>query len=45
MISLDYYSEIAGISKSDFIKFLGENEISVFNSDNEEDLFEDIDNV
>ena len=44
-VSLGYCAEIAGMSKSDFIKFLGENGISIFHFDNEEELLEDINNA
>lgn len=44
-VSLGYCAEIAGMSKSDFIKFLGENNISTFSFDNEEELLEDINNA
>lgn len=44
-VSLGYCSEIAGMSKSDFINFLGENGISIFSFDNEEELLEDMYNA
>ena len=44
-VSLGYCAEIAGMTKSDFIKFLGENGISIFQFDGEDELLEDINNA
>ena len=44
-VSLGYCAEIGGMSKGDFIKFLGENEVSIFQFDSEEEFLEDIKNA
>lgn len=44
-VSLGYCSKIAGMNKGDFIRFLGENGISIFQYDSEEELAEDIRNA
>ena len=44
-VSLGYCAEIAGLSKSEFIRFLGENKISIFRFDSDEELLEDIKNA
>jgi len=44
-VSLGYCAEIAGMSKEDFIRFLGENEVSIFQFDSEEELLEDVKNA
>lgn len=41
-ISLGYCAEIAGMTKKDFIKFLGENQISIFHYDNKNDFMEEL---
>lgn len=41
-ISLGYCAEIAGMTKEDFIKFLGENQISIFHYDNKNDFMEEL---
>ena len=40
-VSLGYCAEIAGVSQGDFIRFLGENGISIFQTDSEEEFLED----
>ena len=44
-VSLGYCAQIAQMSKMEFIRFLSENEISVFNFENEEELERDIANA
>ena len=44
-VSLGYCAEIAGLSKGDFIRFLGENKISIFQFDSEGELLEDMKNA
>ena len=44
-VSLGYCAEIANMSKPDFIRFLSENDISIFNFENENELSEDIANA
>lgn len=44
-VSLGYCSEIAGISKFDFVKFLRKNGISIFSFDNEVEFLEDMYNA
>ena len=44
-IPLGYCAELANTSKEDFIKFLGENEVSVFGFENEEEFAEELSNA
>lgn len=44
-VSLGYCAEIAEMTKLDFIRFLSENEISIFDFDDLSDLERDIDNA
>ncbi len=44
-VSIGYCSEIAGMTEEDFIKFLGENKVSVFHFDGEEEFLEELENV
>jgi len=44
-VSLGYCAQIAGMSKGDFIRFLGENEVSIFQFDSEDEFLEDIKNA
>ena len=44
-VSLGYCAEIAGMEKQDFIKFLGENGVSIFHFDNEEEFLEEMKNA
>ena len=41
-VSLGYCAEIAGVSKGDFIRFLGENGVSIYQFDDEEEFLEDV---
>ena len=44
-ISLGYCSEIAGMSKERFIRLLGENHISIFQFDEEQEFIEEVNNA
>ena len=44
-VSLGYCAQIAGMTKGDFIRFLGENNVSVFQFDSDEELLEDLKNA
>lgn len=44
-VSLGYCSQIAGITKEEFIRYLGENNISIFHFDNEEEFVEELNNA
>ena len=41
-VSVGYCSEIAGMSEERFIKYLGENKVSLFHFDNDEELEEEL---
>lgn len=44
-VSLGYCSEIAGISKEEFIKYLGQHNISIFRFDNQNEFLDELNNV
>ena len=44
-VSLGYCAEIAGMAKSDFIRYLSENGISVFSFDDDAEFLEEADNA
>ena len=44
-VSLGYCAEIAGMSKERFIRYLGENNISVFHYDNEAEFQKELNNA
>ncbi len=44
-VSLGYCAQIAGMTKGNFIRFLGDNGISIFRYDSEEELAEDVKNA
>lgn len=44
-VSLGYCAEIAGMTKQEFIKFLGENKVSIFRFDDEEEFLEELNNA
>lgn len=44
-VSVGYCSEIAGMTEEDFVLFLGENKVSIFRFDDEDELQEDFDNA
>ncbi|HAQ52163.1 MAG TPA: antitoxin [Lachnospiraceae bacterium] len=41
-VSLGYCAEIAGMNKGEFIRLLGENNISIFQFESEDELKEDV---
>ena len=44
-VSLGYCAEIAGMNKEAFIRYLGENGISIFNYDDKDEFLEELDNA
>ena len=44
-VSLGYCAEIAGMTKTDFIKYLGENGVSIFHFDDEAEFLEELNNA
>ena len=44
-VSLGYCAQIAGMSKQDFIRFLGENGVSIFHFDNKDEFIEEMNNA
>ena len=44
-VSLGYCAKIAGMTEEEFIIFLGENRISIFDFENEDELMRDIANA
>lgn len=44
-ISLGYCAELAGMPKEDFILFLGENKISIFGYNDENEFLEEVSNA
>ena len=44
-VSIGYCSEIAEITEEEFIKFLGENKISVFQFDDEQEFLSEAENA
>lgn len=44
-VSLGHCSEIAGMSKADFISFLGENGVSIFQFENEREFLDELANA
>lgn len=44
-VSLGYCAQIAGMTKREFILFLGQNNISIFQFENEEELLRDVENA
>ena len=44
-VSIGYCAKIAGMTKEDFIKFLGSNKISIFNYDDEKEFLEELNNA
>lgn len=44
-VSLGYCAEIAGMNKTDFIRLLGENKISIFSFDDEAEFTEEMENA
>ena len=44
-VSLGYCAQIAGMDKEDFIRYLGENKISIFHFDDKEEFLEEMSNA
>ena len=44
-VSLGYCAEIAGMSKEAFMRYLGENRISVFHYDDKDEFLEELNNA
>ena len=44
-VSIGYCSKIAGMTEEDFIKYLGQNHISIFHFDDEEEFLEELNNA
>ena len=44
-VSIGYCSQIAGMTEKEFIKYLGQNHISVFQFDNEKEFLEELNNA
>lgn len=44
-VSLGYCAKIAGMDKESFIRFLGENNISIFKFDDEDEFIEELNNA
>lgn len=44
-VSLGYCASVADMTKEDFIKYLGKNDISIFSFDNEEEFLEELANA
>lgn len=44
-VSIGYCAQIAGMPEEDFIKYLGEQKISIFNYSNESDFISELNNA
>lgn len=44
-VSLGYCASTAGMSKEEFVKYLGENNVSIFGFESEEDFLEELANA
>lgn len=44
-VSLGYCAEVAGMTKEEFIQFLGKNEVSIFGFDSDEEFMEELANA
>ena len=44
-VAIGYCSQIAGMTEKEFIKYLGQNHISVFRFDNEKEFLEELNNA
>lgn len=44
-VSIGYCAEIAGMKKEEFIKYLGEQKISIFHFENEEEFLSEVNNA
>ena len=44
-VSIGYCAQIAGMTEEDFIKYLGQNHISIFQFDSKEEFVEELENA
>ena len=44
-VSLGYCAKIAGMSKQEFIRYLGDNHVSIFSFDNKDEFMEELNNA
>ena len=44
-VSIGYCSQIAGMTEEEFIKYLGQNEISIFQFDDKEEFLEELEHA
>jgi len=44
-VSIGYCSQIAGMTEEEFIKYLGQNQISIFHFDDDEEFMEELKNA
>ena len=44
-VSIGYCSQIAGMTEEEFIKYLGQNEISIFQFDDKEEFLEELEQL
>lgn len=44
-ISIGYCAQIAGMTEEEFIKYLGQNEISIFQFDDQEEFLEELEHA
>lgn len=44
-VSIGYCAQIAGVTEEEFIKYLGEHQVSVFHFDDEEEFLEELNNA
>ncbi|MBQ6325024.1 MAG: UPF0175 family protein, partial [Clostridia bacterium] len=44
-VSIGYCAQIAGMTEEDFIKYLGENHVSIFHFDDEAEFLEEMKNA
>lgn len=44
-VSIGYCAQIAGMTEEEFMRFLGENNVSVFHFDNEAEFLEEMNNA
>ena len=44
-VSIGYCSQIAGMTEEEFIKYLGQNHISIFRFDDQEEFLEEVENA
>ena len=44
-VSIGYCAEVAGMSEKEFIKYLGEKKISIFQFDDEEEFLQEVKNA